>query len=86
MLKAISPVNFADKITAPVLIIQGKDDHTVPREQAKLMISALEKAGRPPESLFISELAHSYGNERQRLQIYKAVVAFLEKNLGPGVP
>ncbi len=86
VLKAISPVNFADKITAPVLIIQGKDDHTVPREQAKLMISALEKTGRPPESLFISELAHSYGNERQRLQIFKAVVAFLEKNLGPGVP
>jgi len=50
------------------------------------MISALEKAGRPPESLFISELGHTYGNERQRLQIYKAVVAFLEKNLGPGVP
>jgi dipeptidyl aminopeptidase/acylaminoacyl peptidase len=85
-LKAISPVNFADKITAPVLIVQGKDDHTVPREQAKLMISALEKVGRTPESLFISELAHGYGNERQRLQIYKAVVAFLEKNLGPGVP
>ena len=84
-LKAISPVNFADRITAPVLIVQGKDDHTVPREQAKLMISALEKVGRTPESLFIPDLAHSYGNEEQRLQIYKAVVAFLEKNLGPGV-
>ena len=84
-LRAISPVNFADKITAPVLIIQGKEDHNVPREQAKLMISALEKAGRPPESLFISDLGHSFGNARQRLQIYKAVVAFLDQNLGPGV-
>jgi dipeptidyl aminopeptidase/acylaminoacyl peptidase len=84
-LKAISPVNFADKITAPVLIIQGKDDHTVPRDQAKLMISALGKAGRPPESLYISNLAHSYGNQQQRLQIFKAIDAFLAKNLGPGV-
>ncbi len=86
MLKAISPVNFADKITAPVLIIQGKDDHIVPRGQAKLMISALEKTGRTPESLFISDLGHTFGNARQRLQIYQAIDAFLAKNLGPGVP
>ena len=85
-LKAISPVNFADKIAAPVLIIQGKDDHTVPRDQAKSMISALSKAGRPPESLFISDLGHSFGDAKQRLQIFKAIDAFLAKNLGPGVP
>jgi dipeptidyl aminopeptidase/acylaminoacyl peptidase len=84
-LKAISPVNFADKITAPVLIIQGKDDHTVPRDQANLMVSALEKAGRTPESLFISDLGHTFGNARQRLQIFQAIDTFLEKNLGPGV-
>jgi len=85
MLKAISPVNFAEKITAPVLVIQGKDDHIVPREQAKLMISALEKARRTPESLFISDLGHTYGNAQQRLQIFQAIDAFLGKNLGPGV-
>jgi dipeptidyl aminopeptidase/acylaminoacyl peptidase len=85
-LKAISPVNFADRITAPILIIQGKDDHIVPRGQAKLMISALEKTGRTPESLFISDLGHTFGNARQRQQIYQAIDAFLAKNLGPGVP
>ena len=85
-LKAISPINFADKITAPVLIIQGKDDHNVPQDQAKSMISALGKAGRPPESLFVSDLGHSYGDAKQRLQIFKAIDAFLAKNLGPGVP
>jgi len=85
VLKAISPVNFADKITAPVLIIQGKEDHTVPHEQAKMMISALEKVGRTPEGLFIPQLGHSYGNARQRVQIFGTIVAFLEKNLGPGV-
>lgn len=85
MLKAISPVNFADQITAPVLIIQGKEDRTVPQKQAKLMISALEKAGRPPESLFVPDLGHGFGNQKQRLQICKTIIAFLEKNLGPGV-
>jgi dipeptidyl aminopeptidase/acylaminoacyl peptidase len=84
-LKAISPVNFADQITAPVLIVQGKEDQRVPPDQAKRMIAALTKAGRKPESLFISNLGHTYGNEKQRTEIYKSVVTFLEKNLGPGV-
>ena len=86
MLQSISPVNFADRITAPVLIIQGKEDRTVPQNQAKLMIAALEKTGRKPESLFVPNLGHSWGNEKQRIEIFKRVIAFLETNLGPGVP
>lgn len=84
-LREISPVNFAELITAPVLIIQGKEDVRVPQDQAKRMVSALEKVGRKPESLFIPNLGHSYGDERQRLQIFQSVVTFLEANLGPGV-
>ncbi len=84
-LAGISPVNFADKITAPVLIIQGKDDRTVPQDQAKRMIAALDKIGRKPTSLFISDLGHSLGDEKQRKQIFEAVDKFLAANLGPGV-
>jgi len=84
-LREISPVNFADKITAPVLLIQGKQDQRVPPDQARRMIAALDKAGRKPESLFLPNLGHTYGNEKQRTEIFKAIVGFLEKNLGPGV-
>ncbi len=45
MLRAVSPVNFADKIVAPVLIMQGRKDQRVPQDQAKRMIAALENAG-----------------------------------------
>jgi len=86
MLEAISPVNFAGKITAPVLLVQGRDDHTVPQDQARRMVAALDQVGRKPESLFLSNMGHNYGNEKQRTEIFRAVVAFLEKNLGPGVP
>lgn len=85
-LQSVSPYYFADQITAPVLIIQGKRDQRVPQDQAKRMIAALEKAGRKPESLFVSNLAHTHGDEKQRTEIYKSIVDFLEKNLGPGVP
>lgn len=84
-LRAVSPVSFADKILAPVLIIQGKDDRIVPPRQARLMIDALEKAGHPPESLFVPNQGHSLAGSKGRLAIFQALVAFLEKNLGPGV-
>jgi dipeptidyl aminopeptidase/acylaminoacyl peptidase len=86
LLSAISPVSFADKITAPVLIVQGKEDRRVPPDQARRMVSALEKAGHKPEALFVAGVAHSFGREKNRIEIYKTLVAFLEKQLGPGVP
>lgn len=85
-LRAISPVNFAEAITAPVLIIQGKQDQRVPQDQAKRMIDALEKVGRTPESLLLSRVGHNLGQESDRNQIFAAIVGFLEKHLGPGVP
>ena len=85
-LRVISPVNFAEKITAPVLIMQGRKDQRVPQDQARRMIAALEKAGRKPESLFLSDVGHEYGNERKRTEIYRTIAAFLEAHLGPGVP
>ncbi len=86
-LKSISPVNFAGSIAAPVLIIQGKDDRTVPVKQARAMVAALETAGRKPETLYLSELGHSvFASEKSRRTIFKAVEAFLEQHLGPGVP
>jgi len=85
-LRSISPVNFADRITAPVLILQGKDDRVVPPEQARLMIAALERAGHPPQSAFIADQGHAYSSEKGRTEIFQRMVDFLEKNLGPGVP
>jgi len=85
-LRAISPVNFAEQIRAPVLIIQGRQDKRVPLDQAKRMITALERAGRKPDSLLVSGMAHGMAPEAKRLEVFKAVVSFLERELGPGVP
>jgi dipeptidyl aminopeptidase/acylaminoacyl peptidase len=86
VLREISPVNFAARITAPLLIIQGKEDRTVPARQAKDMIAALEKAGRRPESYFVPGEGHGFRTTKARNEVYSRVVKFLETNLGPGVP
>lgn len=86
-LQSISPVNFAGQIIAPLLIIQGKEDRRVPPDQANRMVAALQKAGRPPETLFMPKMGHNYGQDQaQREKVYTAIVTFLEKHLDPGVP
>jgi dipeptidyl aminopeptidase/acylaminoacyl peptidase len=85
LLRDVSPANFADAIKAPVLIVQGKEDRTVPPGQARLMIRALEKAGHAAESLFVPDEGHGFAHPRARLSVYTTLVAFLEKHLGPGV-
>jgi dipeptidyl aminopeptidase/acylaminoacyl peptidase len=84
-LREISPVNYADKIKAPVLIVQGKDDTIVPPGQARSMIRALENAGAQPESLFLAGEGHGVLEERVRVQFFTRLVQFLEQHLGPGV-
>ncbi|MBS0664233.1 MAG: S9 family peptidase [Verrucomicrobia bacterium] len=84
-LRSISPVNFADRIKAPVLIIQGRNDRVVPEDQARRMITALERTGRRPESLFLSDQGHDLASEKNRTAIFQHVVDFLEQHLGPGV-
>jgi dipeptidyl aminopeptidase/acylaminoacyl peptidase len=86
ILRRISPVNFADKIMDPLLIVQGTEDHTVPQGQAHEMISALEAAGRKPESLFISDDGHGMTSADARRKGFTAIEDFLARNLGPGMP
>jgi dipeptidyl aminopeptidase/acylaminoacyl peptidase len=82
-LRSISPVNFADKITAPVLLIQGKEDGIVPPAQARAMLAALERAGRKPQSLFLAEEGHEIRSRTARLEEFERIEAFLAKNLAP---
>jgi len=84
-LRSISPVYFADKITAPTLIIQARDDRTVPQNQAKKMADALKDAGHPSEVLYLKEGGHRLSNQRDRTEAFTAIVGFLEQHLGPGV-
>lgn len=82
-LASISPVNFADKITAPLFIVQGKEDRTVPPKQARKMVEALGKAGRPPQVLYFAGEGHSFRQEKNRVKLLTEMEKFLAKNLAP---
>ncbi|MGH9037953.1 MAG: alpha/beta hydrolase family protein, partial [Acidimicrobiia bacterium] len=44
-----SPITQAEKITTPLLVLQGDKDDTVPKAQADRLVEALKRRGAPVE-------------------------------------
>jgi acetyl esterase/lipase len=72
-----SPVTYASKDAAPILIVHGTDDATVPLEQAELFYAALKKAGAEATFVKIIGGGHGIGGP----EVLKRVQAFFEKHL-----
>jgi acetyl esterase/lipase len=83
-LAQISPVDLADKVTIPVMIIHGKDDSVVPFEQSQMMADALHKAGKPFDFVVLNHEDHWLSTGATRLQMLQATMDFVEKHNPPG--
>ena len=79
-LAAISPADHADKVSIPILIIQGKDDTVVPFEQSQIMADALKKAGKPYDFVVLTHEDHWLSHGDTRLQMLQTTMDFLAKN------
>jgi dienelactone hydrolase len=82
-LDEISPVKHVDTMTAPVLLIHGKDDIVVPYRQTELMYNAMTRAGKPVELAVMTGEDHWLSREPSRVQTLEAMVAFLLKHNPP---
>lgn len=82
-LNAISPIRFAAKADAPILLIHGKDDTVVHFEQSTAMATALTKAGKRVEMVTLPQTDHWLTRGDTRLAMLNAAVAFVEKHNPP---
>ncbi len=82
-LKAISPINHLQAVTAPILLIHGRDDTVVPFAQSDVMLTALKRAGKPVELLTLKHEDHWLSSSETRLQMLEATVAFLRAHNPP---
>ena len=80
ILGALSPVSHAATVTAPILLIHGKDDTVVPFEQSQIMADALKKAGKPYDLVVLNHEDHWLSHGDTRLQMLQATMDFLAKN------
>ena len=82
-LAANSPDKLADKIDIPVFLVHGEDDQVALFAQAKAMRAALDAAHKPYEWLSKPSEGHGFYDEKNNVEFYTRLAAFLAKNIGP---
>ena len=81
-LKAVSPAYHADAFKAPVLLIHGKSDLTVPFYQSTRMEDALKDAGKDVTLILMEDQDHSLSTQNARVEAMKEIIAFVDANIG----
>lgn len=84
LLRKVSPVRYAESFKAPVLLIHGEDDLTVPFSQSKNMYRKLKRAKKPVQLVELKDETHHLARNETRLQTVEAVVEFVDQYLQPG--
>ncbi|MCL5067274.1 MAG: S9 family peptidase [Thaumarchaeota archaeon] len=79
-LRNASPIFCIDRIKAPVLLIAGANDPRCPMEEAQQAKDELEKLGRPVELKVYSDEGHGFRKTKNRVEVYKTIILFLERN------
>jgi dipeptidyl aminopeptidase/acylaminoacyl peptidase len=81
LLERVSPAAKIHNITAPIMIIQGRNDPRVPVTEAEQAVAALRALGRTVEYLCYDDEGHGIIKLKNRLDCYPRMAAFLKKYL-----
>ncbi len=80
-LESISPTNHVDKMTTPLLVIQGQNDPRVPVTEAEQIVRRLREQGTKVWYMNALNEGHGY-RKKENVDLYQQVVVmFLKKHL-----
>ena len=81
-LEKMSPLFSADKITSPLLVIQGANDPRVNKHESDQIVVALRDRGFPVEYIVAPDEGHGFARPVNNLAMNAAAEKFLAKYLG----
>lgn len=81
MLKKQSPLNSADKITAPLYVVQGANDPRVKKAESDQIVVALRELKRDVEYMVAPDEGHGFAGLENRLAMVVAMERFFAKHL-----
>jgi dipeptidyl aminopeptidase/acylaminoacyl peptidase len=82
VLRAISPLFQADRITAPLLVLHGANDPRVPLHEAEQIVAAVRAQGRAAELLTFADEGHFMLREATQVRAYPAIGDWFERYMG----
>jgi dipeptidyl aminopeptidase/acylaminoacyl peptidase len=80
-LRRISPLFNADKITAPLMVLQGANDPRVLKRESDEIVAAVKKKGIPVEYVLFPDEGHGFVKKENEIKGYTQVLRFLDLHL-----
>jgi len=77
-----SPLNSANKIKTPLLVVQGQNDPRVNKREADQIVIALRDRGFPVEYINAPDEGHGFARPVNNLAMFSAAEKFMAKFLG----
>ena len=80
-LRSISPLFHADKITRPLMVLQGANDPRVLKVESDEIVEAVKANGVPVEYLCFEDEGHGFVKKENRIEGWSAILKFLDQHL-----
>ena len=80
-LKAISPLFHTDKVTKPLIVLQGAQDPRVLQVESDEIVAGVRKNGVPVEYVLFEDEGHGFVKKENQIEAYSKVLEFLEVHL-----
>jgi len=78
-----SPIFFADRIKAPLLLLAGGQDPRCPKSEAEQMATAVKKRGGIVELKIYEEEGHGFSRIENEIDALKRIGEFLKRHVPP---
>ncbi len=78
-----SPINFVDKIKAPLYLLAGGHDPRCPKTEAQQVVDAIKKRNGVVEYKVYENEGHGFSKVENQIDAYKRVADFLKAHVPP---
>lgn len=81
-LMARSPVTYADRIRAPLMVVQGANDPRVPRAESEQVVERLRALGVEVQYELFPDEGHGFTKRENQAKAFSTAGEFLVRHLG----
>lgn len=80
-LKEISPLFHTDRVTKPLIVLQGSQDPRVLQVESDEIVAGVKKNGVPVEYVLFEDEGHGFMKKENQIEAYSRVLEFLDAYL-----
>jgi len=80
-LRRISPLFHTDKVTKPLIVLQGAQDPRVLQVESDEIVAGVRKNGVPVEYVLFEDEGHGFVKKENQIEAYSSILKFLDQYL-----